>query len=342
MKALVFKGPRSISLEERPEPRLASPDDVIVRGAYTGVCGTDRNIYLGNFRAKPGVILGHEAVGVVHAVGAGVAHLAPGDRVIVNPTLNCGNCEFCLRGDLNFCDNKAGTEIGVDRDGTFADYALLPAAFLHKVPATFSPERAALVEPFACVLNNVKAARLDAADDVVVVGGGPIGLLWALYASRMALRVTLVESDPFRQKFAKRKLDRVVAPNGSDFVAAAVAFNGGKKPRLVVDTTGVMLERSIDLVAKGGRIVLMGFNAGYRAIIQPLYLVNNGIQIIGAGDYNSQIFPTAIEQAGLMDMDWLITHIFLLEEYEKAFGLLTGGDKSADYGAMKIVIRSAA
>lgn len=340
MRALVFKGPRSVSLEDRPEPKLASTDDVIVRGAYTGVCGTDRNIYLGNFKAKPGVVLGHEAVGVVHAVGAGVDQLAPGDRVIVNPTLNCGECEFCRRGELNFCDNKAGTEIGVDRDGTFADYALLPAHFLHKVPASLSLERAALVEPLACVLNNVKAARLDASDDVVVIGGGPIGMLWALYASRIAPRVTLVESDPFRAKFARRKLDRVVDAGGADFAAAAITANGGRKPRVVVDTTGIMLERSIELVSKGGRVILMGFNAGYQASIRPLYLVNNGIQIIGAGDYNSQIFPTAIEQAGLMDMDWLITHVFPLADYEKAFALLTGGDKSAEYGAMKIVIRS--
>ncbi|HSP77254.1 MAG TPA: alcohol dehydrogenase catalytic domain-containing protein [Myxococcaceae bacterium] len=340
MKAIIYKGLRSIALEERPEPELKRPDEVLVRIASTGICGTDRNIYLGNFRAQEGVILGHESVGVVAAVGAEVKGVAPGDRVAVNPTLYCGACDFCRRGELNFCDNKAGTEVGVDRDGTFANYVVLSERFLHKLPAGLGFERAVLVEPLACVLNNVEAAGLRPEDDVVILGAGPIGMVWALLARRVARQVTMVESSPFRRNFASRHLEYVVDAGAPDVVADVVACNGGRKPRVVVDTTGVALERSLELVSKGGRVVLMGFNAGYRATIHPLTLVGQGIRIIGAGDYNSHIFPSAIELAATLPLEGLVTHQLPLEDYEKAFGLLVGGGQHAEYGAMKVVLRS--
>jgi 2-desacetyl-2-hydroxyethyl bacteriochlorophyllide A dehydrogenase len=341
MKAVVFSGVRRMALEERPDPLIAQPDDVLVRVDSTGICGTDRNIYLGKFRAREGVILGHESVGVVAAVGPSVRGFKPGDRVIVNPTLHCGRCHFCRRGELNFCDHKAGSEIGVDRDGTFASYVIMPEQFLYMLPDRMTFERAVLVEPLACVLNNAKAAELNADDDVVIIGAGPIGMVWALHAQRVALRVTVVESTPFRIAFARSHVEHVVDAQNADVVERTIAANGGRKPRLVVDTTGVMLEPALELVSKGGRIVLMGFNATHLAHIHPLTLVSNGIRIIGAGDYNSQIFPSAIDLAGTLALDKLVTHQISLEEYDKGFALLTGGDSAATYGAMKVVIRSA-
>jgi threonine dehydrogenase-like Zn-dependent dehydrogenase len=339
MKGIVYKGLRDLALEERPEPALTRPDEVLVRIEATGICGTDRNIYLGNFRAREGTILGHESVGVVAQVGPEVKGLAPGARVVVNPTLYCGACDFCRRGELNFCDNKAGTEVGVDRDGTFATYAVLSEQFLHKLPMGLGFERAVLVEPLACVLNNVEAARLRPEDDVVVLGAGPIGMVWALLAERVTRRVTMVESNAFRRRFASRYLERVVDAGAAQCVADVVACNG-RKPRVVVDTTGVALERSLELVSKGGRVVLMGFNAGYQVSIHPLTLVGQGIRIIGAGDYNSHIFPAAIDLAANLPLEELVTHQLPLEDYQEAFGLLVGGKEHAEYGAMKVVLRS--
>jgi threonine dehydrogenase-like Zn-dependent dehydrogenase len=341
MKAIVFKGLRRLALEERPEPVPARPDDVLVRIDSTGICGTDRNIYLGNFRARPDIILGHESVGVVAAVGGGVRSLKPGDRVIVNPTLHCGACDYCRRGELNFCDNKAGTEVGVDRDGTFAGFSLFPEQFLYRMPEGLSFERAVLVEPLACVLNNAYAAELRPEDEVAILGAGPIGMVWALFAQRAARRVIMVERNGFRVRFARERLEHVVDSSQEGWQAAVVEACGGRKPRVVVDTTGVALEPALGLVSKGGRVVLMGFNAGYTATLHPLTLVGHGIRIIGAGDYNSQIFPAAIELAAALPLEQLVTHQLPLEEYERAFGLIAGGDDASTYGAMKVVIRSA-
>jgi 2-desacetyl-2-hydroxyethyl bacteriochlorophyllide A dehydrogenase len=343
LHAVIYKGPRAIALEDRPKPARVNASDVVVKIEATGICGTDRNIFLGNFRAKPGVILGHESVGVVDEVSPDVKDLGPGDRVIINPTLHCGRCWFCRCGELNFCDHKAGTEVGVDMDGTFAEFAVLPAEFLHKIPEPMSFDQALLVEPLACVINNTLAAGLCASDDVAIVGAGPIGVLFGLFAERVALRVTLIESDSFRLSFARARFERVVDDGLGDTAARVIAQNGGRKPRVVVDTTGVMLEGAVELVSKGGRIVLMGFNAGYTATVNPLYLVNNGIRIIGAGDYNSHIFPTAIDVASRMKLEELITHSFPLAEHDEAFRLLvrSAAEKGSGYGAMKVVLRSA-
>lgn len=342
MKALVYKGIQKLALEERPKPLIRQSNDIVVRIVSTGICGTDRNIYLGRFNAKENIILGHESVGIVEEIGDEVRSFTKGDRVIINPTLHCGWCDRCKRGEINFCDNKSGTEIGVDKDGTFANFAILPEEFIFKIPDGMSFDRAVLVEPLACVLNNANAANLGPADDVAIIGAGPIGIIWGLFAQKIALRVLMIEKDPFRINFAKKKIENVVDASAENVTDTAIMHNQGRKPRVVVETTGVMLEQAIELVDKGGKVVVMGFNEHYRASVSSQYLANNGISIIGAGDYNSQIFPKAIDIASDMQLENLITQKFPLEAYDEAFALLSGrsavaGDGAA-YQGMKVLI----
>jgi len=340
MKALIYQGIGEISYEERAEPNLENPTDVIVQNILTGVCGTDRNIYAGRFPAEPGVILGHEAVGIVHEVGSAVTDLAVGDRVIIDPTLHCGSCSYCREGRFNFCANKVGSEVGVDRDGSFTRYTRLPSKFLYQIPAEMSFERAVFVEPLACVLNNLDAANLQADDTVAVLGAGPIGMIVGMMAEKLALRVTVVERHPARVKWAQESFERVVdsAPeNNTDWIQAVIRSNNNQKPRIVVDTTGVLIEESVDLVDRGGKIVLMGFNSSYSATIKPLYLTNNGISLIGAGDYNQNL-PKAIHIAAGVELERLISHKFPLSEYETAFNLLNGSvQHSNEKGVMKVL-----
>src|ERR1700743_1020857 len=105
MKALVLTNERTLALTERPKPVVAKPTDVVVRVVQTGICGTDRSVLVGKFPAQPGVVMGHEAVGVVDQVGPEVGELAPGDRVIINPTLYCGACPTWLQGDRYFYEH---------------------------------------------------------------------------------------------------------------------------------------------------------------------------------------------------------------------------------------------
>lgn len=376
MRALVYLGPGSAALQDRPDAQLLNGDDVVVEVVGTGVCGTDRKILLGRFPARPGVVLGHESVGVVRAAGPQVRAVAVGDRVVVNPTLYCGWCVPCRRGATNFCRHKTGTEVGVDRDGTYAERVTLPERFVVPVPAGLPFRAAVLIEPLACVLNNVGAAAVSFDDTVVVLGAGPIGMLTALVAARQARRVVVAEPDGYRLGLAREQFAHVVDVAGADAAEAVLKASDGERPSLVFDTTGVGLDAALRLVDDGGRIVVMGFDDAYAVPLHPLKLTNRGISLIGAGDYRADIFPVAVDLAaelcrpgsadgGVPFLERLVTHEFPLERYEDAFAALGGlaagtggGDPGGrtdvagpvggervpgpppGYGALKVVIRS--
>ncbi|MEC4019442.1 zinc-dependent alcohol dehydrogenase [Streptomyces sp. H27-D2] len=350
MRALVHVGGGELELADRPVSEVVAGDDVVVRVVATGICGTDRKIVLGKFPARPGVILGHESVGVIHAVGSGVRGVAIGDRVVVNPTLYCGRCERCRSGADNFCRNKKGTEVGVDRDGTFAEYTLLPERFVHRLPDGIGLRSAILIEPLACVLNNVLAAGVSFDDTVVVLGGGPIGVLCGLLCERRGRRAVVVEPDPHRAASAGKLLRHVITATGADPATAIEAAAGGRRPSVVFDTTGVCAERAVQLVDDGGRVVLMGFDDSYTASLSPLHLTNHGVRLIGAGDFRSDAFSMAVGLVAELNLDGIVTHEFPLERYAEAFAVLGAGAASGDghgnggatYGAMKVVLRSGA
>ncbi|MFF3837365.1 zinc-binding dehydrogenase [Streptomyces sp. NPDC001930] len=352
MRALVYLGPGSAELQDRPAAQLAHDDDVVVEIVGTGVCGTDRKILLGRFPARPGTVLGHESVGVVRATGPQVRSVGVGDRVVVNPTLYCGWCLPCRRGATNFCRHKAGTEVGVDRDGTYAEAVTLPERFVERVPAGLPFRSAVLIEPLACVLNNVEAASVTCADTVVVLGAGPIGMLTALVAGRQARRVTVAEPDGYRLERAREHFAHVVDVAGADPVEAIAKSWGDERPSVVFDTTGTGVDAALRLIDDGGRVVVMGFDDTYAVPLRPLQLTNRGIHLIGAGDYRADIFPVAVNLAAELGapqrpgsgtgggngsgagggngsgtgtlLDRLVTHEFPLERYSEAFTMLGG------------------
>ncbi|MFE6025894.1 zinc-dependent alcohol dehydrogenase [Streptomyces niveus] len=362
MRALVYLEPGSVELREHPAPRVGHDDDVVVNIVGTGICGTDRKILLGRFPARPGVVLGHESVGLVDEVGAGVRSLVPGDRVVVNPTLYCGWCVPCRRGATNFCRNKAGTEVGVDRDGTYADRVVLPERFVQRLPEDMPFRRAVLIEPLACVINNVQAASLTVDDNVAVLGAGPIGTLTAMVAARTARRVTVAEKDGYRLSEARRLFESVAEVSVVDVSGAEVSgadsaesvesaesvvkASGGERPSVVFETTGFALGAALGMVDDGGRIVVMGFDDSYSVPLSPLRLTNRGIRVIGAGDFRGDTFPVAVDLAAGLELERLVTHEFPLDAYDEALGALGGvggsGDATAGrrYDAMKVVLRS--
>lgn len=338
MLAAVFHGIGEARLEERPAPELEAADDVRINVLGTGVCGTDRAILRGLFPARPGVILGHEAVGRVDAAGAGVRTLREGDTVIVNPTMFCGRCGYCLRGRTGLCRAKAGTEVGVDRDGTCADQAVLPERFLFRVPGALSVERAVLVEPLACVLNNLRAVAAGITDSVLVLGGGPIGALMALVARRSCRTVTLVEQDAYRAAQCAELVGEVRAPPAGPteaWSAWADRLPRGR-PDVVIDTTGVLLGAAVAAVADGGRVAAMGFNTEAAVSLRNQEIVARALTLVGAGDYDESIFPRALDLALELPLERLVTHRVPLADFGRVAALL--GIGGASYSAMKVVV----
>ncbi|MFN3688638.1 zinc-dependent alcohol dehydrogenase [Salinarimonas sp.] len=337
MRALELRAGPTLALVDRPWPQVSAPDDVVVRIVHSGICGTDRSILVGKFAALEGTVLGHESVGIVEAVGPQVDGLRAGDRVIVNPTLYCGTCESCLKGRLNFCTRKSGNEIGIDRDGTFADAFRVSARFLHRVPDGMSLDRAVMVEPLVCALNNLQAAGLTAGETVVVLGGGPMGVITAMLALHLGADVVLVEADPTR-----RQLCREILLEADDERLAVLAPDDEAlrdRADVVVDSVGNLLETAIGLARTAGRVVVMGFDSRATATVAPLDILMRGLRIIGAGDYDSSIFPLGVKLAGALPLERVITDRLPLEEHEAGFARLSPRT-GEPYRAMKVLLVS--
>ncbi|GAA4137451.1 zinc-dependent alcohol dehydrogenase [Actinomadura keratinilytica] len=338
MRALVLTADRRLELAERDRPQPKAPRDVLVRVVQTGICGTDRSVLVGKFAAEPGVIMGHEAVGEVAEIGPDVTDLAIGDRVIVNPTLYCGRCIRCLRGQTNFCHRKTGNEIGIDRDGSYAEYILLEDRFLHRIPDGVSYDRAVLTEPLACVLNNLDSAGLTPGEPVTVIGAGPIGLVCAVAARHLGSPVTLIERDDFRRDQA-RELMKEFFPSDVTVVGADPADRPDRAPT-VVDTVGNQLDTALDLADDVGTVVAMGYDSRAEATVRPLEILQRQLRIVGAGDYRGPHFPRAVEMAARLPLERLVTHRFPLERHEEAFAALAASNGSG-YSALKVVLQSA-
>jgi fructokinase len=335
MKAVVFEDVGLAGFHDRAVPSVEA-GEVLVKVAATGICGTDRAILLGEFPARRGVVLGHEAVGAVAAVGGAVDSVAPGDRVVINPTYYCTQCRPCRRGMQAHCGEKAGREVGVDRDGTMADFAAVPERFVHRLPAGVSYRRGALVEPLACVLNNLTAARLRWDDQVLVLGGGPIGALCALVLAWRGTRVTLAERDPARVAIAGQLL-----PDTVRVLPAPEAADSGA-PDVVIDTTGTLPGDVLGTVAPGGTIVVMGEREDALATVPLRALVTRGIRLVGAGPYRPADFELAVDLARELPLERLVTHVLPLDRYAEALTMLavSSAAASAGYSAMKVLLAS--
>ncbi|MFE2106242.1 zinc-binding dehydrogenase [Kitasatospora sp. NPDC059463] len=330
MKAVVFEDVGVPGIHDRAVPSYGA-DEVLVEVAATGICGTDRAILLGEFPARRGVVLGHEAAGAVAAVGSGVGSVAPGDRVVINPTYHCDRCRPCRRGMPAHCGAKAGREVGVDRDGTMAGFAVVPERFVHRLPASVSYRRGALVEPLACVLNNLAAARPRWDDRVLVVGAGPIGALCALVLARRGARVTLAERDPGRVALA-----RLLLP-GTVRVLPAEEAAGAGPPDVAIDTTGTLPGDVFGAVAAGGTVVVMGERESGVATVPLRALVTRGVRLVGAGPYRPADFALAVDLARELPLESLVTHVLPLERCAEALALLALAP-AAGYGAMKVLL----
>jgi threonine dehydrogenase-like Zn-dependent dehydrogenase len=345
MPAVVFERLGKVTLVERSVPTVSDQEDVLVRVTATGICGTDRGIVLGGFPAALGVILGHEAIGAVEAVGQSVRSVEVGDRVVLNPTFYCGHCRPCRRGMMAHCETKDGHEIGVDSDGTMTGHVLLNERFIHRLPPDMPWRRAVLIEPLACVLNNLTAAAPRWDDQILVVGAGPIGALCALMFAARGASVTVAERDPARVDLARSLLPWTVRVAGLPTGHLTDALEDAPaRPDVVIDTTGVLLEEALGLVGAGGTVVVMGEREAALATVCLRPLVTRGIRVVGAGPYPPHLFPVALEVATRMPLESLVTHVLPLERYADGFALLGvvlgESPRIACYRAMKVLLVS--
>ncbi len=343
MKALVYKGPWQIALENRAIPNLHSKTDVLVRIRATGVCGTDLGIITGEYNAKVPIVLGHESAGDVMEVGTEVSHLKPGDRVVIDPTYFCGFCSMCRTGRSNHCEHKANTETGVSRDGTFAPYYVTEERFLFKLPEHTSFEAASLTEPLSCVLTGINQLRVRQDLRTLVLGAGPIGVLYSFGLALQGIVGGIVEVSEARRKQCEEVVNSHWKLFGSLADAQKALSPVEGKFDLIVDTTGVLAEKSLSLLARGGQLLLVGLRDG-KATFNPREITDKSLSVIGSID-SLGTFSTAkhLIDSGLVPAEKLVTHKLSLDKFDDALMLL-GCDVNARHrgnpaAALKVVIQ---
>ncbi len=345
MKALVYQGPGKKAFEDRPMPKIVAPSDAIVRISKTTICGTDLHILKGDVpTCKPGRILGHEGVGVVENVGAGVTTFHPGDRVLISCISSCGRCEYCRRGMYSHC-TTGGWILGNEIDGTQAEFVRIPHAdtSLYRVPEGAEEDALVMLSDilptgFECgVLNG----KVQPGGTVAIIGAGPIGLAALLTAQFYSpAEIIMVDLDDSRIEIAKR-FGATATVNSGDGKAAEkiMKMTGGRGVDTAIEAVGIPATFVVceDIVAPGGTIANIGVH-GVKADLHLERLWSQNITIT-TRLVDTVTTPMLLKtvQAGKIDPKRLITHHFRLENILDAYETF---GKAASTRALKVLIEA--
>lgn len=346
MKALVFHGPNAISIEEVPIPR-PQHGEAVIRVTLTTICGTDVHILKGEYPVKPGLIIGHEAVGVIHELGPGVTGYEKGDRVLVGAITPCGQCDACLSGDLSQCGGPiGGWKFGNTINGAQAEYLLVPNAIanLARVPDHLRDEDVVLLADIASTgFSASESAPVKIGDSVAVFAQGPIGLC-ATIGARLhgASCIYVVDSNPLRLQQAKKMgADVLLNFNEVDPVREIMRLTEGRGVDVAIEALGRQetFENSLRVLRPGGTLSSLGVYSGKLSVpLEPF--------AAGLGDHKivTTLCPGGKERMrrlmelvahGRVDLTPLLTHTFPLERITEAYDLFAAQRD----GVMKVAIK---
>jgi L-gulonate 5-dehydrogenase len=293
MRAAIMDTPLAMRIGESTTPR-PRPGEVLVSVSATGICAGDLYIYAGvNPYATYPVIAGHEIAGVVAETGAGVVEIAPGQPVVVEPFIGCGACYPCRVGKQNCCAHL--TIIGVHRPGGFADYVVAPGRNIHAIPAGLSPAFASFAEPVAI---GVQACRRGdvGAEYVLILGCGPIGLALIEVAKAHGAHVVATDVLESRLEMA-RTLGADTLKSGDALLPTVLEQTNGEGAPVVIEATGNLkaMESTVDLVASGGRIVIVGLGKQGQMVQLPALDFTRKEMTIHGSRASVNCFPEALQ-----------------------------------------------
>lgn len=323
MLAARYYGIGDIRVEEIPRP-VCGRDEVLVKVAYAGICGSDLHIYRkGMFVTSVPVTMGHEFSGTVAETGAGVTGLVPSDTVAGDPRVSCGSCEWCRQNRGNLCPELGF--IGEVSPGCFAQYLLIKPEYLLKVPKSVALREAALVEPLAVAIHIAEKAQLNPQVRLGIVGAGPIGLLTLLAARAAGInRVAVVDLSPARRELAKKL--------GANLVIDSIPGAPSSQVDVVIEAAGVekTLQGSAKWLKPGGRLIMSGLYED-KICFDPNDIVNKELEVKGVNSYDKANLQKAIDHiaGGIIDVSPVVSHILPLASAAEAFTMLTASNKNA-------------
>jgi alcohol dehydrogenase len=344
MRALVYHGPGNKTWEDVPNPGIQDDTDAVVQVDSVTICGTDLHILKGDVPAViNGRILGHEAVGTIREVGAGVRNVRPGDRVLVSCITACGRCRYCRDGSYGQCLGGGGWILGHRIDGTQAEYVRVPFAdsSTYAVPEGVSDEQVLMLADILPTSYEVGVlnGRVGPGDTVAVVGAGPIGLA-AMLAARLLSpgHIVAIDLAAARLEAAKQFGADVVLNNTTDDpVARVMEMTGGLGADVAIEAVGVpeTFELCARLVRPGGHVANIGVHGKPATLhLEDLWIKN---VTITTGLVDTYSTPTLLRLVAAQQIDpsRFVTHRFGLDEFLDAYDTF---GRAADTGALKVVL----
>ncbi len=322
--AAFYRGNRTFTVEQVLAQAPGS-DEVAIRVAYCGVCGTDMHVYHGNMDARVGHnrILGHEMSGVVDAIGDGVSDVGVGQKVVVRPLDHCGDCPACDAGHQHICHKLKF--LGLDTNGAMQEIWIVPSHTVHALPGTIRLEDAALIEPLAVACHAVRLSGLKPGEDVLVIGGGPIGILVAMVAGEAGGNVTISEVNTNRIAIAEKLSFTVVNPAETNLEESVNASTKGKGADVVFEVSGTQTgaDAMTACAATRARLVMVAIHAT-KPNVDLFQFFWRELQLIGARVYEAKDYEKAISliASNTIDANTVITDVRPLEETQAAFDAL--------------------
>jgi 2-desacetyl-2-hydroxyethyl bacteriochlorophyllide A dehydrogenase len=311
------------------------PGELQIAVAYCGLCGTDLHIVHGDMdaRVRTPLVFGHETSGTVAAIGAGVEGWKVGDPLTVMPLVWDGTCPACLAGHQHICQNLVF--VGIDSPGGLQQRWNVPASIAVPLPHGLDLRTAALVEPVAVAVHDVRRSELQVGDHAVVLGGGPIGVLIAVVARNAGAHVMVAEVDASRRRRVADLGIEVVDPSSADMAAEVERWTDGVGADVVFEVSGAAAAaRSTTALAKvRGTIVVVAIHSAARELdLQRVFW--RELRLLGARVYQRSDFERAVEllSRGVIPAEALISGVVPLEETASAIDDLSAGR------AMKILV----
>lgn len=350
MRATIFHGKDKIAVEEVPRPH-AGVGEAVIRVTLTTICGTDLHILRGEYPVKPGLIIGHEPVGVIEELGAGVTGYEIGDRVLVGAITPCGQCLACLSGHLSQCGHGGGYEaiggwrFGNTINGAQAEYLLVPSAQanLAKIPKNLTDEQVVLLADIASTgIAGAESAPVRIGDAVVIFAQGPIGLCATAGAKLMGASLIIgVDGDDNRLAMSARMgADVVLDYRAVDVVAEVKRMTGGGAD-VAIEALGTQqtFENSLRCLRPGGTLSSLGVYSGKLQMPYDAFAAGLGdhriVTTLCPGGKERMRRLLSLVQSGRFDPTPLITHRFSLDEIVQGYEIF--GQRAE--GVLKVAIK---
>lgn len=321
MKSAVFYGKHDLRVEEYADPKPGDKE-VLIQVKACGVCGTDIHIYEGDQGAAEvtlPTILGHEFSGVIVETGSGVHKFQAGDRVCIDPNHYCGACDFCRNGEMHFCDHMIG--YGTTENGGFGEYCVVNESQVYPLGEHTTFEQGAMAEPVACCLHKIDLCEIQPGYQVVIIGGGMIGMLMLQLAKLAgAAKTALLEPVEKKRELGKRLgADVCIDPLHED-VKSRLKEAGMTWVRTVIECAGLpsTMEQAIDLAGKKGTVMMFGLTRpDAQIVVRPFQIFQKELTL-KASYINpcTQARALALIDSGRLDVESMVCKTIGLEQLE--------------------------